>query len=209
MDDGFEKMIRDMTTPSAEQIKAKQVHDMYTAEMGEYIDHGNGEWDDFREEWPKVGWKFHLNVSPRNVHRAATFLKTMGANHKYLSGGEPDVGKVFTVYTGSKQMTEKAVKKISDNIGNILEEPEDLNLSGEALFAPRIVGRFEGEGDRFLRKASLKGITPSRERPDTTEENIEYARTVHQNLYGDYFGGGIKYYDPAAEALERHFKKQA
>ena len=165
----------------------------YDSYLEEYHWEGSGEWSDFPDKWPDEGWKFHLNVAPEKVVKVATFLKDGNFKHKFLSGGEIEDGKIFTVYTGSKIMTEKAVVEIVDNVGNLLEEPRTDN---EVKFSKRIVGRFEGDVNSFNRKAAGGGVMMARERPEINLENIEYAKKVLWEKYGDYFGGGINYYDP-------------
>src|SRR3989344_4374590 len=42
------------------------------------------------------GHKLHLNVYPENVELVSRILKDQGFDHKYLYGGEPKDGKIFT-----------------------------------------------------------------------------------------------------------------
>jgi len=171
----------------------------YLSELDEYVESGNGKWKDHHKDGVKGGWKFHLNVEPHNVIEVSKFLKDKGFNHKYLSGGEVDSGKIFTVSTGSKKMTERSVRLISDNVGNLLAEPK---ARGEALFAPNITGRFEGSGDKFHNKACKDGIVIAREKmkffdePKFDDEDVEYSRKELLDIYGRYFGGSISYYNP-------------
>lgn len=196
----FEEMMRQLSTLTPEQVRIRQLRKQYTNQLPEYSEEGSGKWNDWKREWPKVGWKFHLNVTPQHVKEVAEFLREQGFNHKYLSGGEVESGKVFTIYTGSKEMTERAVRVACDGVGSLLDEPK---ASGEVLFAPRIVGRFEGQTDRFYRKVASQGITVTRERPDITDENVDYARGVLTQLYGDYFGHEIAFYEPTVSKDDR------
>lgn len=136
---------------------------------------------------PDIGWKFHLNVSPQNVVTLSHFLKENDFEHKYLKGGEVDGGKVFTVYSGSKQRTESVVRLLTDQVNNLLEEPVD---TGQVLFAPKISGRFVGSRIQF-HQYGTDGISRSRNSHDP-----EDAKKLAWELYGEYYGGGIEFYDP-------------
>src|SRR3989344_3172963 len=70
-----------------------------------------------------TGWKVHLNVVPENVRHVSEYLKSNYYNHKYLQGGEPDDGKVFTVYFGSKGMMDKSSQKMSNDLEQQLSLP--------------------------------------------------------------------------------------
>jgi len=163
----------------------------------EYRNHGKDFWDDSPRNFPDAHWKFHLNVLPENVRTVSEFLKRHNFHHKYLSGGEIESGKIFTVYTGSKKLTEFAVRVISSNVGNLLTDPK---AEGEVLFAPNIVGRFEGSPNNFDVKACKNGISIAKERRSfplkISEEDVLYSKNKLISLYGDYFGGGISFFDP-------------
>lgn len=169
----------------------------YTNVLEEYSNHGDGSWEERLKQSPRAGWKFHLNVKPENVINVSEFLKNSNFHHKYLSGGEIDSGKIFTVYTGSKQITEKSVKEIWDNIGKLLEKPK---AQGEAAFAPNIVGRFEGDDNYFRNKRCKNGISIHKARDSwglaISDEDLEYSKNMMTRIYGDYFGGGIDFYFP-------------
>lgn len=168
--------------------------------IDEYGYSGDDLWYDAPKDWHNIHWKFHLNVSPDNVKKVSKFLKKEGFCHKYLMGGEIESGKVFTVYTGSKKTTEKAVKLITDNVGDLLDEPK---AEGESLFAPKIVGRFEGNGNEFAVKVCKNGICILWNRlhvfPEIkiTDEDVQKSRNRLKQLYGDYFGDSIEYYNPS------------
>src|SRR5690606_10673176 len=88
-----------------------------------------------------VGWKFHLNCEPSSSENISKFLADNGYYYKYLSGGEPEDGKIFTVYIGSHELAEKLAKEISDGVLSELAKPVDHS---EIEFAPGVVGRFVG-----------------------------------------------------------------
>ncbi len=95
---------------------------------------------------PNIGWKIHLNVLPRYVKIVSEYLKQNGYAHKYLSGGEQDVGKVFTVYIGSHELIQKLSKEISKDLIQYLSKPVAQN--GDIEFAPGVVARFvAGRGE--------------------------------------------------------------
>ena len=71
----------------------------YQAYLDAYIHAGDDtaeekKWD--FEKDPNIGWKLHLNVSPKHVVHVSQYLKAQGYNHKFLSGGDPENGKIFT-----------------------------------------------------------------------------------------------------------------
>lgn len=88
-----------------------------------------------------VGWKFHLNCEPDSAKDISKFLADNGYYYKYLSGGELEDGKVFTVYVGSHELSEKLAREISDSISSKLAKPVDHQ---EIEFAPGVIGRFVG-----------------------------------------------------------------
>ena len=154
-----------------------------------------------------------MNVSPENVVEVSEFLKANDLDHKFLSGSEPSAGKVFTVYLGSKEATERHVRRIYDGIGQSLEEQD---ITGQAMFAPKISGRFVGKKMDVMTKVAVDGVTIPRElgdpyvrffrKKDLAEEDRKYIHDIGERarrklleLYGDYFGGEITYYDPKSE----------
>ena len=88
---------------------------------------------------PNLGWKLHLNVSPKNVIEVSRYLVENGYDHKYLSGGEHDDGKIFTIYIGSRQKTEELASKLSNDLRPHLAKPVHHN---EIEFATGVIGRF-------------------------------------------------------------------
>ncbi len=90
-------------------------------------------------ENPNVGWKFHLNVIPEHVKSVSEYLINNGYNHKYLSGGEIEDGKIFTIYIGSYEMAKKLSEDLSRDLVQYLCDPAE---NQEIEFARGIVGRF-------------------------------------------------------------------
>lgn len=165
----------------------------YIDVLQEYMFHGTPEKSQFFNNDPNTGYKVHLNVLPENVVAVSNFLKTHGFNHKYLNGGEIESGKVFTVYLGSKEATERYVKEIYEGVGNLLEIPK---AHGEIEYAPRIVGRFVG-GKQYFRQYGRDGISALYDLPTYHPENTpERAKKKALEEYGEYFGGGVTPYQP-------------
>ncbi len=165
-----------------------------------------GKWE-FVNNSPDEGYKIHLNVKPENVIAVSQFLKSHDYMHKYLSGGEVEDGKVFTVYTGSKTQTERIVREISDGVGNFLEAPL---ARGELPFAPNIVGRFVGTR-QYFHQYGYDGITllefdagqvlyKTTDKDEFIKQAVARAKTRLTEIYGDYYGGGITFYQPASGA---------
>jgi hypothetical protein len=93
-----------------------------------------------------IGWKLHLNVSPDNVKAISEYLIDNGYDHKYLSGGDPEDGKIFTIYVGSFALTQNYSDNISKDLQSYLAKPKE---NGEIEFAAGVVGRFKGDQKDF------------------------------------------------------------
>jgi hypothetical protein len=106
-----------------------------------------------------IGHKLHLNVPLNSVKTVSRHLKLLGVEHKYLSGGEVDDGKIFTVYCGSKNRADMIAQQISRDLAHDLRRP--LAVS-EAEYAPNVCGRFVGSLAEWSQypKGKMRGITP-------------------------------------------------
>jgi hypothetical protein len=145
--------LNNISQGSGQREKLLQLHAGYGDFLQKYADKSPNRETIFIHGDPNEGYKFHLNVKPENVRIVAAFLKNARLEHKFLMGGEPESGKVFTVYTGSKVFTERIVRELSDHpIVSSLLEPfpvsdfaqEAITPNGEAPYAPNIYGRFVG-----------------------------------------------------------------
>jgi hypothetical protein len=171
----------------------QELYKQYIAELGEYNDLGKPEQHDFQN--PNQGWKLHLNVSPSNVKGVSEFLKLKGFVHKFLKEANIDSGKIFTVYIGSRALTEKAVKVIQDEIGDLLDDPKTQK---EIFASPKIVARFAlYEHPDFIGRAYYQGIPLMKyyDEDDLTG-SAEKSKNRLDKEFGEYFGGGITYYEP-------------
>ena len=93
-----------------------------------------------------LGWKGHLNLAPENSEEVSTYLRAHGYRHKFLAGGEPEDGKVFTIYFGARSVVNQWAPRISKDLDHVLAKPTDTE---EVEFARGLVGRFavrSGEG---------------------------------------------------------------
>ncbi len=195
--------------------RLRELYAPYTAILPDYHTKGDPKYEFWKGD-PGTGFKCHLNVTPDNVLSVSEFLKSHGYHHKYLSGGDVEDGKIFTVYLGGKNQSERIVREISDGIGDLLSEPMANVLKYEALYAPKIPGRFVMENERF-KYAAIDGIPIHESMVKTAvggPANLAYSPgaidDAKQRLtvkYGDYFGGGIAYYEPSKSGLETYFKK--
>ena len=86
-----------------------------------------------------IGWKFHLNVEPKNVPQISRYLVQQNYDHKYLNGWESEDGKIFTIYIGSRKLAENLALEIKNDIWNLLSQPQ---ISNEVEFQAGVVGRF-------------------------------------------------------------------
>jgi len=86
-----------------------------------------------------IWWKFHLNVKPENIQDVVSYLIENDYYHKYMNWWEPVDGKVFTIYVGSGQMSQREAYIMNKDIGNLLCKPK---AKEEIEFQPWIVGRF-------------------------------------------------------------------
>ncbi len=198
-----------LTKITGNQIKQEELYNLYApylAIMPEYH-HLNPDWK-FWDNNPNIGWKFHLDVPPENVIPVSEFLKIhngKGFRHKYLNGSAVEQGKVFTIYTGSKIDTEKAVKEIYDHLNPLIQNPrvDPSVINGETEFAPKIYGRFVGakkdgfqeyghDGISFLQGDSgqiVRGVK-------TPDQCVKEAKTKAHTIYGNYYGDHIAPYEP-------------
>lgn len=113
--------------------------------------------DFWKENEINCGHKLHLNVAIKNVKKVSEYLVANNICHKYLFGGEIDDGKIFTIYTGSKDMTDKIAKKLSADLGDLLCKPID---NSEIEYAPNVIGRFKGSSKDFHQYGcGIRGIS--------------------------------------------------
>jgi len=145
-----------------------------------------------------TGWKVHINVASENVRSVSEYLKNNYYNHKYLNGGEPGDGKVFTVYFGAKSVMDKWASQLSHDIDGQVSYPGSYD---EAEVARGIVSRFtvacdEQRGGSEFDRYGAYGLSflKDAKRPweATREEKIADAERTYkrlQELYGAYFTG--------------------
>lgn len=156
---------------------------------------------DFQQYNSNVGYKLHLNVPILHVRKVAEYLRREKFCHKYLSGGEILDGKIFTIYTGSRNMTDAMAQTISTDLAGLLARP--LEKNDEREIAPNISGRFNVQGGDFVQYGNgLKGIPMLREDavtllytkdPEARKARIDLAFKKSyiklKGLFGDYFYG--------------------
>lgn len=151
-----------------------------------------------------LGWKIHLNATPENVKKISEYLKSNEYEHKYLSGGDPSDGKVFTIYFGSKSKLDEWSEVLASDLKSYISRPA---TNGEVEVAPGISARFDpgqARGDRFFRYGYF-GVPVYR--GDTSEESVNSKRILLEgstdekeevtrlsyeklsDLYGSYFTG--------------------
>lgn len=139
-----------------------------------------------------TGWKLHLNVKPEDASHVSTYLRENGYRHKFLSGGMVTSGKVFTIYIGSRELTQRLSQELSKDLEKFLCRPADWR---EIEFAKGIVGRFSS-GD-YKEDFSIYGpygmpeLAPDWNDPFKKETDDEKALKAYKKLktkFGKYFG---------------------
>ncbi len=177
------------------QARVDAIYAPYKSVLEDYMNK-SGRWSFFNDD-PNQGYKFHLNVKPENVRQVAAILKIKDYYHKYLNGGEIEDGKIFTVYTGSKEQTERIVRDVANSEILDLLEPPLGDRTEEILYAPNIAGRFVGNNQQFFTKIPIKGITILRG-TEKLDKKIAFtlADKALQQRYGEYYGGGVAFYQP-------------
>ncbi len=147
-----------------------------------------------------IAWKVHLNAMPKDVETISKYLRTNGYLHKYLSGGEIEDGKTFTVYIGSFRLTQRLANRLSGDLVAFLARPKARR---EIEFARGVVGRFCGERGKFRRYGS-SGLSHlddettraawKKARHSTAAEGEEIMQALEpaafrkaKELYGNYF----------------------
>lgn len=154
---------------------------------------------------PNIGWKFHLNVPPEFVQPVSEYLRNNGYRHKYLSGGDIDDGKIFTIYIGSYQLAKKLSEEISRDLSSYLCKPA---AKQEIEFASGVVGRFVGDSkgpfsqygpigfslERNWSEALYSHYDHHKKDPDYEQKHREMQEKAEEvsfkrlrEVYGDYF----------------------
>lgn len=157
---------------------------------------------DFLPGSGSIGHKVHLNSAPENVHAVSRYLKTNRYAHKYLSGGEPADGKIFTVYFGSMAKAKEWVGRLATDLQALLLRPLSKD---EVEYAPNISGRFVGTPKEFAQYPAVgaRGYTPIQQlvendfwTPRTPAELADHLKIVFERsyqrlsqLYGAFFHG--------------------
>ena len=131
-----------------------------------------------------VGWKLHLNVTPENSHFVSRWLKIHNFSHKFLSGGDIDDGKIFTVYIGSYDLCTKMSQKIFDGLNLYLCKPA---ANDEIELRPGIVGRFANINKKDFHQYGSCGFSELQGQfLNQNEKTLLSFRDLH-NQFGDYF----------------------
>ena len=104
------------------------------------------------------GWKIHLSVDPKNYQEVDRYLydKAPGT-FKLLKGGEPEDGKDFTIYLGSRDEMEKFAIQLDNELGHVLQiPPKNAGVYwGNTVVVGNVRARFEVTA--YNRQAGLTG----------------------------------------------------
>ncbi|MFA7278298.1 MAG: peptidoglycan-binding domain-containing protein, partial [Candidatus Gracilibacteria bacterium] len=65
-------------------------------------------------------WKIDLNVEPKDVITVSMYLRNKGYKHSYLQGAPEEA---FSVYIGSKDLTDKEVRILEKDLAQYLRKP--------------------------------------------------------------------------------------
>ncbi len=122
MDDFHKEFQQTSQQSKLQQDNIRRANAPYEAVMEPYYHPSREKWSFYKDD-PNQGYKIHLNCDPVDAGAVSRFLKAQDLDHKYLSGGDVDSGKIFTIYTGSKEQTEGIVKILADNLKGVLKPP--------------------------------------------------------------------------------------
>lgn len=120
---------------------------LYTTNLDEYERKpkgSKGKKYEFIKDDANTWRKIHLNVKAEDVVDVSTYLKNEGYYHKFLHGGLPETGTVFTLYIGSYALAHPLSQKISTDLKERLLKPIDHN---EIELAVGVIGRFNCRRD--------------------------------------------------------------
>lgn len=138
-EDEYRKILKEYMIPK--EVEKKYNKDNPENAKGDFID----------EKDLDIGWKFHLNIRSKHVKAVSDYLVQNGYCHKYLSGGDIDDGKIFTIYTGSHKLAKKLAQSLSSDLYGYLCKPV---AKQEVEFEAGIIGRFVGPKRDFARYGS-------------------------------------------------------
>ena len=155
---------------------------------------------DFISENPSICWKVHLNATPENVKVISEYLQQNGYFHKYLSGGGPEDGKVFTVYIGSYKLTQKLAKEMSEGIGGYLSKPIDHQ---EIELSKGIVGRFCGNTIDFQQYGSA-GLSWVNKNPELLKFISDVNKKNNTHVLGSKTPGPLFIQEGLLKELEEY-----
>lgn len=158
----------------------------------------------------KGGWKLHLNFDPGNpkvtekVNRVLKELETRGIipNFKIGHGGgaaDGQPGKEATVYVGDGSKTKSVVSYLEHALSDVLLPPTQQVLQDDAILGPKIVGRFDVNGDYYFHQYGSKGISFTNKdsvrvnnqkimKPEVARENAD---RILRERYGRFYSGGF------------------
>lgn len=175
-------------------------------EILEDYSYTNAQKDKYDFKDPNIGYKLHLNVTPENANAVSEYLVTNGYFHKYLSPNplsSQDIvqqGKIFTIYIGSKDLTQKLSQTISKDLHSYLCKPIDKR---SIEIAPNVAARFVAANNphltgypsagvrgipvlRFYNGIELHGPVPR----ETQEKALTESYQAAEKMFGAYFTGG-------------------
>lgn len=168
----------------------------YESVLKDYSHHVSARSDkvDFQSFTSDQGHKLHLNVPVAGVLRVADYLRSQDFEHKYLHGGDPVDGKIFTLYLGSHANAYHLAQTLSEDLKPWLARPAAVE---EVEYAPGVAGRFAVRNDKYTQYgAGLRGIPcldALAEIGTSTKEHLEKAfKLTYGNLaadFGPYFHG--------------------
>ncbi|MFH1652912.1 MAG: hypothetical protein ABIE74_02550 [Pseudomonadota bacterium] len=173
----------------------------------EYFQRGTDKQDHIKDN---TGHKLHLNVTISHVMAVSEYLKQNAYYHKFLEGGTPVDGKIFTIYIGSFELAFSLAAQISIDLDGMLSKPHSEDKD-EIEYAPNVCGRFRPFIEDFSRQSiieqmrspkkaefneyghEIRGICSLSEfniwnpAPEETQFEESYNRLA--DIYGEYFHG--------------------
>lgn len=137
---------------------------------------------------PDIWWKFHLNIRPEHVMIIDRYLKNSGFKYKFLSWGDIDQWKIFTIYIGSYSLMKRLAIVLNRDIWKYLCRPQ--STCNDIEFAPWVVWRFsyKGGSKEWFNREDKYGFPMKRALKSLWDKKMELiSYRILKEKFWDYF----------------------